>query len=119
MTEGQLSKWRENITAGDRRKEGSQSVVMSSAIHTYIMVNLSRRHISQVLAARICGCSPQFLNRVIMGRGTSREIQNRFATLVLGLRSWEELEWRALSFQDTVAKTMDDIPSSDSGALEG
>ena len=40
---------------------------------------------------------------MIMGRKRSQEIQHRFATLVMGARSWDDLEWRALAFQEHVA----------------
>lgn len=113
MTDEQMTRWRENMAGGrkGRRKKSEASVRMSSAVHTYIMVMLSQKSISQTLAARICGCSVQFMNMIIRGARRSWEVQDRFATLVLGLHSWEELEWRALAFQEEVAKSCASIPA--------
>lgn len=102
MTEDRLIGWRKDMKTG-RGGRSRATVVMDSAMHTYVMVCLSQRRLSQTAAARICGCSVQFLNAVIMGRKRSQEIQHRFATLVMGARSWDDLEWRALAFQEHVA----------------
>lgn len=87
-----------------RPKKTKPTVKINSALHTYIMLELSKRGLSQTLVAKMCGCSVQFINLIITGRRTSTEIQNRLAINVLGHRNWNHLVWCALKLQDTLYK---------------
>lgn len=101
MNEFELMEWRNNMRGNTSHKKKEKGTVsINSALHTYIVYSLSQRRISQTLAAKFCGCSVQFLNAVIQGKKKSMEIQHRLATDVLGLKSWDELEWKAIRFQE-------------------
>lgn len=100
-----LSEWKKGMMMENRPKGQSGTVKINSALHTYVVVLLSQRRISQTLAARICGCSVQFFNAVIFGRRRSAEVQRRIAVDLLGFRSWDQLEWHALAFQNRIAET--------------
>lgn len=77
---------------------------IKSTQHTYIVYRLSRAHLSQTIAAKLCKTSPQMFNQVIRGVKTSGRIQKNIAYL-LGFRSWEELENAADRFQEVVYPT--------------
>ncbi len=104
MTQDEMQIWRKNMQ-GDRKDKvrSEASVRIDSAVHTYIVLRLSRMGISQVLAAKVCGTSPQFINSIIFGKKRSAEIQRRLAVDVLGLRSWQDLERNALLLQERIA----------------
>lgn len=108
MTQEQMEVWRKRMQGNRSEKvSGEATVRLNSAVHTYIVLRLSRMGISQVLAARICGCTPQFINAIIFGKKRSQEIQRRLAVDVLGLHSWQELEHQALLLQDRIAPDLD------------
>lgn len=104
MTDERAAKWRKNMQ-GNRKDnaKSNASVRIDSAVHTYIVLRFSKLGISQTLAAKICGCTPQFINAVIFGKKRSEVIQDRLASDVLGLRNWKELERRALLLQERIA----------------
>lgn len=104
MTQEEMQLWRKNMQ-GERKDNvrSLASVRINSAVHTYIVLRLSRMGISQALAARICRTSPQFINAVILGKRKSDEIQRRLAVDVLGLRNWQDLEHKALLLQERIA----------------
>lgn len=104
MNQEQIARWGENIKGQRRGRKSRASVSIDSALHTYVVLLLGQKRMSQTMAARICGCSVQFLNMVITGRRRSQEIQTRFPRDILGLHSWDELEWRALAFQEKIAQ---------------
>ena len=104
MTQEEMQIWRKNMQ-GERKDNARSlaSVRINSAVHTYIVLRLSRMGISQALAARICRTSPQCINAVILGKRKSEEIQSRLAVDVLGLRNWQDLEHKALLLQERIA----------------
>lgn len=108
MTETQLNQWRSNMQGNRKHTRTDASVVVDSAVHTYVVFNLARRHISQTTAAKVCGCTPQFINCIIRGTRRSAVIQDRFATQVMGLRDWQDLEHRALLFQERVNQMLEE-----------
>lgn len=72
--------------------------------YTFIMYVLSRRHQSQTMAARCCGCSVPFLNQVILGRKKSRAVEERLARF-LGYRSWAYMQLKIKSFEEWMLET--------------
>lgn len=85
------------------KKRTAPTVRINNSLHTYIVLELSKRGLSQAIVARMCGCSAQFINMIITGRKTSSEIQKRLA-LVLGYKSWNHLAWAAMRFQAAIDK---------------
>ena len=91
MTQEEMQIWRKNMQ-GERKDNvrSLASVRINSAVHTYIVLRLSRMGISQAHA-------------VILGKRKSEEIQRRLAVDVLGLKSWQDLEHKALLLQERIA----------------
>ena len=107
MTQEEMQIWRKNMQ-GERKDNARSlaSVRINSAVHTYIVLRLSRMGISQALAARICRTSPQFINAEILGKRKSEEIQRSLAVDVLGLRNWQDLVHKAVPLLERNAGVM-------------
>ena len=75
---------------------------MNSVLHTYVVFQLGRRHVSQAAIAARAGVSPAMVNYVLMGKRKSGRVQNEIAS-VLGFRSWEELNAEACRFQRVIS----------------
>lgn len=76
-------------------------VVMSkkkSHIHTYAMLLLGDRKLSQTRLAELCSCDVSMINRILLGTKTSMAIEAKIAS-ALGFRSWKELERESELFQ--------------------
>ena len=98
MENMKIEQWRTGImeTSQNPRKARG-TVAINTTLHTFIVYTLGKRGLSQAVLAKICRCSPTFINQVITGRKKSEEIQRRVAE-VLGFRSWEQLKWESLRF---------------------
>ena len=69
-----------------------------SSQYSFIMYTLSKRGMSQVMLAKLCKCSPQFINAVIQGKKTSSVIEDRIAKF-LGFRNWSHLQIGVYNFE--------------------
>lgn len=74
-------------------------------IHTYCVLMLGDRGISQTSIANRIGVSMEMVNQVLMGKKTSAKVQQAVAE-ALGLPSWGKVEERALLFADLLSTTM-------------
>lgn len=74
-------------------------------IHTYCVLMLGDRGISQSSIAAKLGTSITIVNQVLLGRKTSAKVQQAIAEAI-GLSSWSEIEERALLFADLLSVTM-------------
>ena len=98
MEDMKIERWREGIMETSQNpKKARGTVAINTTLHTFIVYTLGRRGLSQAVLAKVCGCSPTFINQVITGRKKSEEIQRRVAE-ILGFRSWDHLQWEALRF---------------------
>lgn len=98
MEDMKIERWKKGIMETSQNpKKARGTVAINTTLHTFMVYTLGRRGLSQAVLAKICGCSPTFINQVITGRKKSDEIQRRMAE-VLGFRSWDHLQWEALRF---------------------
>ena len=98
MEERKIETWREGIMdTSQNPKKAKGTVRINATLHTYIVYTLGRRGLSQAVLAKVCGCSPTFINQIVTGRKRSEEIQKRVAG-ILGFRSWDQLQWAAIRF---------------------
>lgn len=79
-------------------------------IHTYSMLLLGERNLSQTALAAKAGTSVPLINQVLLGKKTSAPAQAVIAT-ALGYESWEALDSAALLFSDLFA-SMYNYPTS-------
>lgn len=79
-------------------------------IHTYCMLMLGDRGISQTRLAKDIGVSMEMVNQVLMGKRTSAKVQKAIAHAI-GLTSWAEVEERAARFSELFS-TMKNTPKS-------
>ncbi len=73
--------------------------MIDSTIHTYLVVEMAKRHLSQTLVAAMCGATPQMFNMVIRGVKKSAQLQLKIANL-FGFPNWDLLYQAALKFQE-------------------
>lgn len=85
-------------------RPSSPTSKIDSTLHTYIVYQFAKRGLSQTTVAKICGCSVQFINKVITGRKASSEIQRKIAVEILDLTSWDHLLWKAKMFQEIMVE---------------
>ena len=78
-------------------------------IHTYVMLLLGERNLSQTALAAKAGTSVQLINQVLLGKKISAPAQLVIAA-TLGYESWQALESAALLFSDLFA-SMYNYPS--------
>lgn len=69
-----------------------------SHVHTYAMLLLGDRKLSQTRLAQLCGCDVSMINRILLGTKTSMAIEAKIAS-ELGFKSWKALEREAEFFQ--------------------
>ena len=68
-------------------------------VHTYVMLLLGERNLSQTALAAKAGCAVQAVNQVLLGKSVSTHVQSVIATS-LGYESWQALDSAALIFSD-------------------
>lgn len=73
-------------------------------IHTYCVLMLGDRGISQTSIAANIGVSMEMVNQVLMGKKISTKVQQAIAEAI-GLSSWQDVEERALLFADLLSVT--------------
>ena len=71
-------------------------------IHTYVMLLLRDKGLSQTALAIDAGCSLQAVNQVLLGKSESAQIKSLIAH-TLGYDSWQRLSDAALFFSDNFA----------------
>lgn len=71
-------------------------------IHTYVMLLLGERNLSQTALATKAGTSVPLINQVLLGKKMSAPAQLVIAT-TLGFESWASLDSAALLFSDLFA----------------
>lgn len=76
------------------------------AVYTYIVYRLGNVPMSQTEVGRRLNAKPEMVNMVIRGSKASARLQNGIAVL-LGCRSWRELEDTARYFQAAVIDGLD------------
>ena len=76
------------------------------AVYTYIVYRLGNFPMSQTEVGRRLNAKPEMVNMVIRGAKASARLQNGIAVL-LGCRSWRELEDTARYFQAAVIDGLD------------
>ena len=75
--------------------------MINTALHTYVVFQLGKRHIPQTTIAACAGVTPSLVNQVIMGKKRSERVQ-AVLVRVLGFSSWTELLIASYRFQELV-----------------
>ncbi|AEC02056.1 helix-turn-helix transcriptional regulator [Parasphaerochaeta coccoides] len=70
-----------------------------SYIHTYTVLILGEKGLSQTELARRIGCTPPALNQILLRKTVARDLQEKIAR-ALNFTSWEELENKAEWFSE-------------------
>lgn len=84
-------------------------------VHTYVMLLLRDRNLSQTALAEKYGCSLQAINQVLLGKSDSAQIKAHIAK-TLGYDSWQRLSDAALFFSDNFS-TMYNYPTAQRNSL--
>lgn len=86
-------------------------------VHTYVMLLLRDKGLSQVSLAEKAACSAPAINQILLGKRVSARIQQDIAE-ALGYPSWKRLDDAALFFSDNF-KTMYNRPTPQRNSLKG
>ena len=84
-------------------------------VHTYAMLLMGEKGLSQTALAAKAGCSVPFVNYILLGKRVSAPVQN-VISVTLGYRDWDDFTNAALHFSDLFA-SMYNYPSSDKEVL--
>jgi len=71
-------------------------------IHTYCVLKISQKKLSQTALAALCGCSISVINQIITGKRTSARVQEKIAKN-LDHSSWQELVASAYEFSKYIS----------------
>ncbi len=86
-------------------------------LHTYAMLLMGERGLSQTALAEKAGVSVVTVNQILLNRRVSARVQELIATS-LGFSSWGELDSAALHFSDLFASMHNRPAASPQGSSE-
>ena len=75
--------------------------MINTALHTFVVFQLGRKHIPQTAIAACAGVTPSLVNQVIMGKKNSDKVQDVLVR-TLGYSSWTELLIASYRFQEMI-----------------
>ena len=81
-------------------------------IHTYCVMKISQKKLSQTALAAFCGCTVPAINQILTGKKSSDRLQEKIAKN-LDHSSWQELVASAYEFSKYISNIDQNLRNTD------